>query len=55
MNTPRIVKDGVFYRILLADGKYVSKKRFFRLMSAVNYLDMMDAYGVPVIEYKEKK
>ena len=55
MTTPRIIKDGIFYRILLADGKYVSKKKFLRLISAIDYLDMMDVHGVSAIKYKEEK
>lgn len=55
MTTPRIIKDGIFYRILLADGEYASKKKFLRLTSAIDYLDMMDVHGVPVIKHKEEK
>lgn len=51
----KIIKQGIFYRVLLANGKYVSKKRFLRLFSAVRYMDMMDVHSVPVVEYKERE
>lgn len=51
----RLIKEGVFWRILTADDTKISKKKFLRFQSAINYMDMQDKNGMPVENYKEKK
>lgn len=51
----RLIKEGLFWRILVANGTMVSKKRFLRFRSAVDYMDMQDRHGMPVVEYKKKE
>lgn len=55
IESPRVIKKGLFYRILLAEGKYISKKKFLRLMSAFEYMNMMDVHGIPVEKYNRKE
>lgn len=51
----RLIKEGIFWRILVADDTMISKKRFLRFQSAVNYMDMQDVHGMPVVKYKNKE
>lgn len=51
----RLIKDGIFWRILVANDTKISKKRFLRFQSAVNYMDMQDKHGMPVENYKKEK
>lgn len=50
-----LIKQGIFWRILVADGKYISKKKFLRFQPAVNYMDMQDKHGMPVENYNRKE
>lgn len=51
----RLIKEGLFWRILVADDTMVSKKRFLRFQSAVDYMDTQDRHGMPVENYKKKE
>lgn len=51
----RLIKQGLFWRILVADGAKISKKKFLRFQSALNYMDTQDRYGMPVENYKRKE
>lgn len=50
----RLIKEGLFWRILVADDTMISKKRFLRFQSAVDYMDMQDRHGMPVEKYNRK-
>lgn len=50
-----LIKEGLFWRILVADGTMISKKKFLRFQSALNYMDMQDVHGMPVENYKRKE
>lgn len=51
----RLIKEGIFWRILVANDTMISKKKFLRFQSAVNYMDMQDKHGMPVENYKKEK
>lgn len=39
----------------MANDTMISKKKFLRFQSAVNYMDMQDKHGMPVENYKKEK
>ena len=39
----------------MADEKYISKKKFLRFQSALNYMDTQDVHGMPVENYQRKE
>lgn len=44
-------KDGLFWRIALADGEYLSEKKFWTASGAWKYYDNhQDRHGVPVVK-----
>ena len=47
-----LIKEGLFWRILVANGTKISKKKFLRFQSALNYMDLQDVHGMPVENYK---
>lgn len=51
----QLFKVKLFWRILVADAKYISRQRFLTRKSAQRCLDMQDAHGLSVIEYKRKE
>ena len=51
----RLIKEGIFWRILVCDDTMISKKKFLRFQSAVSYMDMQDRHGMPVENYKRKE
>lgn len=51
----RLIKEGLFWKILTCNDTKVSKKKFLRFQSALNYMDMQDSHGMPVENYKGKE
>ena len=51
----KLIKEGLFWRILVCDDTMISKKKFIRFQSAVDYMDMQDRHGMPVENYKGKE
>lgn len=51
----RLIREGLFWKILVANDTMVSKKKFLRFQSAINYMDMQDRHGMPVENYKGKE
>ena len=51
----RLIKEGIFWKILVCNDTMVCKKKFLRFQSALNYMDMQDRHGMPVEEYKGKE
>lgn len=51
----RLIKQGLFWRILTADDALISKKKFLKFQSAVDYMDAQDRHGMPVENYKRKE
>lgn len=44
-------RDGWFWRIALADGEYLSEKRFWTARGAWKYYDThQDRHGIPVVK-----
>lgn len=50
-----LIKQGMFWRILVANDTMISKKKFLRFQSALNYMDLQDVHGMPVENYKRKE
>lgn len=50
----KIIRKGMFYRVLLSNGKYIAKQKFLRKCSAIKYENMLDKNGSQVEEYKGK-
>ena len=51
----KLIKEGLFWRILVCNDTMVCKKKFLRFQSALNYMDMQDGHGMPVEKYKRKE